>query len=43
MFPVRDVEGIWRMPDEVWRRQHNGAWEYSYHPPTDDELLNRQW
>lgn len=43
IFPVRDGEGIWRMPDEVWRRQRNGAWEYCHRPPTEEELLDRQW
>jgi len=43
LLPVRDIHGIWRMPDEVWRRWREARWEYSYRDPSEQELLDRQW
>jgi hypothetical protein len=40
---VRDVNGSWILFDKVWRRRHNGRWEYSRRQTTDNDYLDWSW
>lgn len=40
LWPVRTIDKKWTMGN-VWRRRHNGRWEYRERPETLEEQLDR--
>lgn len=30
-------------PGQIWRRKHNGRWEYQQDPETAEDFEDRQW
>lgn len=44
LLPKRDINGNWtEMTARVWRRWHDGRWEYRQDPESDEDFQARQW
>jgi hypothetical protein len=43
-LPKRTVDGQWiAYVGQLWRRKHNGSWEYRQDPETKEEWEDRAW
>lgn len=41
IIPVKAIDGHWTVGD-VWRRRHDGRWQFQRHEETTDEWYDRQ-